>query len=159
MRLGHEPPHYNIQKKSTLHLGLRLHRGWHIFVKTLTGKTVPREGKFLKKDGVLPDQQRLTFASKLLDDGRTMSDDNVHKETTMMLVTMMAMTLMMTPTHKESTLHLVSRLRRGLQIFAITLTVKTRIGMTNTLIDEASDSIAYTIDSGQGIPPGQQDKS
>ena len=125
---------YNIHRESTIHLVMRMRGGgpgdesMQIIVKTFTGKTIALEAKPMNtiedlktriqihdQDITPPDQQRLFFAGEELEDCRALFRYGIQK---------------------DSTLHLLMRVHKGIQIF-----VKTHTGKTITVETEAKDTI------------------
>jgi ubiquitin len=118
--------------------------GMQLFVKTLTGKTVAIEveegesiedvkAKISEKEGIPAEQQRLIFGGQQLQDSKTLDDYDVGD---------------------DATLHLVLRLRGGMQLFVKTLTGKTVAIEVEE--GESIEDVKAKISEKEGIPAEQQ---
>lgn len=127
-----------------LEQAMQIRGGMQLFVKTLTGKTVSIEveegesiedvkAKISEKEGIPPEQQRLIFGGQQLQDSKTLDDYDVGD---------------------DATLHLVLRLRGGMQLFVKTLTGKT----VSIEVEEGEsiEDVKAKISEKEGIPPEQQ---
>lgn len=115
-----------------------------IFIKNLAGKTTTVDveptdpistlkSRIEEKEGIPPEDQRLIYNGKDLEPQRTVQDYDIQK---------------------EATLHLVLRLRGGMQIF-----VKTLSGKTSTVEVESTDTIQALkkkLEEKEGTPASEQ---
>ena len=137
---------YNVQHEDTFLLKWVVWGGMGIFLRTLTGKTLILEVKasdviekvkaiIEDKEGTPTVYQKLIYAGRQLEDGKTLQDYNIQS---------------------ESIIHLVLRRRSGVNWEII---VKTLTGKIITLLVESSNTIQNVktkIQSKEGIPLKEQ---
>ena len=142
---GRKLSDYNIKKESSLHLFLYLRGVMKIFVRIICvekiitllvelSDTIEKvKTKIQDKEGIPSNEQRLVFRGQPLKDDRTLSDYNMQKASTILLII--------------------------LPFGLIHIFVETQTGKTITLDVEVTDTIENVkakIEDKEGIPPDQQ---
>lgn len=141
---GHLLNEYDVRQESALQLSISVPATMTIYVKTLTGKVISLDvdasdtvanvkDKIFAKEGFPPEQQRLIFSGKELEDDRTLLDHGVQK---------------------ESALQLSIQQRRDITIFIKTLTRRT-ISL-DVDPDQTVETIKSMIEEKSGTPADQQ---